>query len=91
MTLIAALALLACQDVPKGDVTKHSFEASRIFPGTYRDYWVYVPKQYDPEKPACVYINQDAVQWKAPEVFDKLIAAKEIPVLIGVFVQHGRV
>ena len=39
-----------------------------------RDYWVYVPKQYDPAKPACLYVNQDGIQYNAPEVFDELIA-----------------
>jgi sugar lactone lactonase YvrE/enterochelin esterase-like enzyme len=77
--------------VPKGDLTKYTFSASKIFPGTVRDYWVYVPKQYDPAQPACVWVNQDGVQYKAPEVFDQLIAAKEMPVTIGVFVMHGRV
>lgn len=46
--------------VPEGEVLKFSFEKSKVFPGTYRDYWVYVPKQYDPAKPACVYVNQTA-------------------------------
>lgn len=78
-------------DIPKGEVTKYSFAESKIFPGTVRDYWVYVPKQYDPAKPACVHVNQDGVQFNAPAVFDQLIAAKEMPVTIGVFVMHGRV
>jgi gluconolactonase len=88
-----ALALLvaAVQDVPKGDVTKYTFEASKVFPGTVRDYSVYVPKQYDPSTPACVYVGQDGGGFKAPAVFDQLIAAKEMPVTIGVFVMHGRV
>ena len=77
--------------IPKGEVLKFSFEKSKIFPGTYRDYWVYIPRQYDPSKPACVYINQDGVQYKAPEVFDKLIHEKHMPVTIGVFIMHGRV
>jgi sugar lactone lactonase YvrE len=38
-----------------------------------------------------VYVNQDGLQYNAPAVFDKLIAKKEIPVVIGVFVMHGRV
>jgi sugar lactone lactonase YvrE/enterochelin esterase-like enzyme len=94
LALAVAATLLSAappQDVPKGDVTRYTFSESRIFPGTTRDYWVYVPRQYDPATPACVYINQDGVQWKAPEVFDKLIAAKEMPVTIGVFIMHGRV
>ena len=45
--------------VPKGEVTKYSWNESKIYPGTVRDYWVYVPKQYDGSKPACVYVNQD--------------------------------
>lgn len=77
--------------VPKGEVLKFSFTASRIFPGTTRDYWLYVPAQYEPGKPACVYVNQDGIQWKAPIVFDNLIHNKEMPVTIGVFVTPGRV
>ncbi|MDB5301783.1 MAG: gluconolactonase, partial [Phycisphaerales bacterium] len=78
-------------DVPKGTVSKYTFENSKIFPGTVRDYWVYVPKQYDPAKPACVWINQDGIQFNAPAVFDQLIAAKEMPVTVGIFIMHGRV
>ena len=32
-------------DVPQGTVTKQSW-TSKIYPGTTRDYWVYVPAQY---------------------------------------------
>lgn len=77
--------------VPKGEVMKFTFENSKIFPGTWREYWVYVPAQYSPDKPACVYVNQDGIQWNAPVVFDNLIHKKEIPVTIGVFVMHGKV
>src|ERR1700709_881723 len=75
--------------VPKGEVLKFIFESSRIFPGTWREYWIYVPAQYRPEKPACVYVNQDGIQWKAPTVFDNLINSKEMPVTIGVFITPG--
>lgn len=78
-------------DVPKGDVKEYTFDQSKVFPGTTRQYWVYVPKQYDPNKPACVYVNQDGIQYNAPAVFDELIHKKEMPVTIGVFVMHGRV
>src|SRR3954471_15387523 len=74
---------------PKGEVTKYTFEGSKVFPGTVRDYWVYVPKQYDPERPACLHVNQDGVKFNAPAVFDELIQAKEMPVLVGVFVRPG--
>lgn len=81
----------AADGVPKGEVTKYTFDHSKLFPGTVRDYWVYVPKQYDPAKPACVYVGQDGIGFNAPAVFDELIAKKEMPVTIGVFVMHGRV
>jgi gluconolactonase len=77
--------------VPKGEVLKFTFENSKVFPGTWREYWVYVPAQYTPDKPACVYVNQDGLQWKANIVFDNLINKKEMPVTIGVFIMHGRV
>jgi len=79
------------EGVPKGEVTQYSVDNSEIFPGTTRDYWVYVPRQYDPAKPACLYVGQDGVQFKAPVVFDNLIARHQMPVTIGVFIMHGRV
>ena len=84
-------------DVPQGEVTKHRWENSKIFPGTVRDYWVYVPKQYDATKPACVMVFQDGGgyvktngEWRVPIVFDNLIARKELPVIIGSVHQSGR-
>jgi gluconolactonase len=77
--------------VPKGEVLKCSFDHSAIFPGTHRDYWIYIPAQYRPDHPACVYVNQDGVQWKAPTVFDNLINSGDIPVTIGIFVSPGQV
>ncbi len=78
-------------NVPKGEMLKFTFENSKIYSGTWREVWVYVPKQYKPDKPACVYVNQDGIQWKAPTVFDNLIHKKEMPITIGVFVMHGKV
>jgi len=75
--------------VPKGDLIRFEFAVSRIFPGTTREVTVYVPRQYDPAKPACVYVNQDGVQWNAPVVFDNLIARGQLPILVGVFVRPG--
>ncbi len=91
MLLLFGAIELQAQETPKGEVTKYTFESSKIFPGTFRDYWVYVPKQYAPAKPACVFVCQDGIQYNAPAVFDDLIAKKEMPVTIGVFVMHGRV
>ncbi|MBX3447911.1 MAG: SMP-30/gluconolactonase/LRE family protein [Planctomycetaceae bacterium] len=91
LAMFGLSASLVGQEIPKGEVTKYSFARSNVFPGTVRDYWVYIPRQYDPNKPACVHVNQDGVQYNAPEVFDRLIAAGEMPVTIGVFVMHGRV
>ncbi len=82
---------MAQDAVPKGEVVKYTFDKSKIFPGTMRDYWVYVPRQYDPAKPACLYVGQDGIGFNAPAVFDELIAKKEMPITIGVFVMHGRV
>ena len=77
--------------VPQGAVFKDTFDQSRIFPGTWREYWVYVPKQLDRTKPAAVMIFQDGIQYHAPTVFDNLIERKEIPALVGIFVSPGRV
>jgi hypothetical protein len=51
-------------DVPKGAVTKYTW-TSKIFPGTVRDYWVYVPSQYNPDKPAGVM--HSSLRWSELE------------------------
>lgn len=77
--------------VPKGEILKFTFTNSKIFPGTWREYWIYIPAQYKADQPACVYVNQDGIQWNAPTVFDNLIHQKAIPVTIGIFITPGRV
>ena len=79
------------KDVPKGEMISFTFANSKIFPGTTRECHIYVPAQYKGDKPACVYVNQDGIQWQAPTVFDNLIHSKEMPVTIGVFITPGRV
>lgn len=81
--------------VPQGKVTQHSW-TSQIFPGTVRDYWVYVPAQYKPDRPAAVMIFQDGGGyvkedggWRVPVVFDNLIQKGEMPVTIGIFINPG--
>ncbi|HSE21203.1 MAG TPA: SMP-30/gluconolactonase/LRE family protein [Pyrinomonadaceae bacterium] len=76
-------------NAPKGEVLKFTFANSKIFPGTTRDYWIYVPVQYKPEKPACVLVTQDGIKYQSPIVLDNLIAKNEVPVIIGVFVTPG--
>jgi len=76
-------------NVPQGELIKFDFASSKIFPGTTREVTLYVPRQYDATQPACVYLNQDGVQWNAPTVLDNLLARGEIPVLIGIFVRPG--
>src|SRR5688500_11276373 len=59
--------------VPRGGILTRSLTTSTIFPGTQRDYWIYVPAQYRPDRPACVYVQQDGIRFEAPAVFDNLI------------------
>jgi gluconolactonase len=75
--------------VPKGEIIKLVFDSSKIFPGTTRDVSIYVPAEYKPDQLACVYVNQDGIQWNAPVVFDNLIFQKEMPVTIGIFITPG--
>ncbi|HEY0982536.1 SMP-30/gluconolactonase/LRE family protein [Schlesneria sp.] len=82
-------AIVQAQEIPQGEIVKYTFDQSKIFPGTTREVSIYIPRQYDPATPACLYVNQDGVQYKAPEVFDELIHKGEMPVTIGVFVTPG--
>ena len=80
-------------DVPTGKLEGPIAMTSNIFAGTQRNYWLYIPAQYDPQKPACTLIVQDglkrAEEWRLPEVIDNLTHKKDIPVMIGIFVDPG--
>lgn len=80
--------------VPEGIVEgPFDFNQSKIFPGTHRQYWLYIPRQYDASKPACSIFVQDGLNrandWKLPTVMDNLIDRKEMPVTIGIFISPG--
>src|SRR5436190_13988636 len=47
------------EGVPEGTLTTHTWKSEKTFPGTVREYSIYVPKQYDAAKPACVMVFQD--------------------------------
>src|SRR5688572_26199824 len=81
-------------DVPKGTVTKLRWE-SKIY-NNFRDYYVYVPAQYDAKKPAALMVFQDGHAYakadgdfRVPVVFDNLIHQKAMPVTIALFVNPG--
>ncbi len=80
---------------PQGDIKGPYVWNSKIYAGTFRNYWLYIPKQYDSAKPACLMVVQDglscAAGWKLPTVLDSLINTHEVPVMIGLFIGHGTV
>lgn len=83
--------------VPKGEIRGPFHIESQAYPGTQHTYWVYVPAQYDPSTPASLMIFQDGQAFmnptadaRAQNVMDNLIYRREIPVMIGVFINPGR-
>ncbi len=86
------------KDVPEGKVEQRIWQTSSIYPNTTRDYWVYIPAQYDASEPACVMVFQDGEayvhaegQVRATIVLDNLIHKGEMPVTIGIFVSPGMI
>lgn len=96
MRLLLFLALIT-PAFAAGRLTKHQFSDSEIFPGTSRDYWIYVPAEYQETKPACLMVFQDGAGFVSkpgkegyvPDVFDQLIASGDMPVTIGLFINPG--
>ncbi len=82
------------EDVPRGEFTQYHWRSEHIYAGTERDYWLYVPGQYDGTQAACLMVFQDAEFYLKPEVnvpvvFDNLIARQDMPITIGLFVSPG--
>lgn len=85
------------EGVPKGKLEGPFLFHSQIIEDTVRKYWVYVPAQYDASKPAAVLVFQDGARAinpngsiRAPQVLENLIAKKQIPVTIGIFITPGQ-
>ena len=85
------------EGVAKGEVRGPFTLPSQAYPGTQHTYWVYVPAQYDAAAPASLMIFNDGQAFKnmhgdlrAPNVLDNLIARREIPVMLSVFINPGR-
>jgi len=82
--------------VPRGKITDFDWKESKVFPNTIRHWSTYVPAQYDGTKPAALMVFQDGHTYlkedgdfRVPVVFDNLIATKEMPVTIAVFIDPG--
>jgi len=88
---------VAQDGVPVGEVKGPFTLPSEAYPGTQHTYWIYVPAQYDPQVPSSLMIFNDGQAFMNPEgdmraqvVMDNLIYRREIPVMIGVFINPGR-
>ncbi len=86
------------EGVPRGEVRgPFVLESCKSYPGTQHTYWVYVPAQYEPKVPTALMVFQDGQAFKnetgdlrAQNVLDNLIYRREIPVMLGVFINPGR-
>ena len=81
--------LIKPEEILPGTTKQFTFTTSKIFPGTVRDVTVFIPAQYDASKPACVYVKTDGYSPREKTMMETMIATKEMPVTIGVFVKPG--
>jgi len=89
---------LSQPDAPKGRLEGPFEFRSRVIANTVRRYWLFVPAQYTPEKPASVLVFQDGQRatnpdgsLRVPVVLENLIHRGQIPVTIGIFITPGHV
>jgi sugar lactone lactonase YvrE/enterochelin esterase-like enzyme len=82
--------------VPQGQLIAGTFRDSQIFPGTEREYWVYLPAQLSENQPAPLMVFQDGRSYcndnrgaRAHIVFDNLIHERAMPPTIGLFINPG--
>jgi enterochelin esterase-like enzyme len=80
-------------DLPHGRVESFEWSTSTIFPDTTRPISVYIPAQYKEGTEAALMVLQDGPSYlrnfKMDVVLDHLIARKEVPVIVAVFVGNG--
>ncbi|MCB1120285.1 MAG: esterase family protein [Verrucomicrobiae bacterium] len=85
------------EGVPQGKFSEAKVIPSKVFPGYQHTYWVYVPAQYDPAVPTALMVFNDGQAMKnepgdvqAHRVLDNLIYRREIPIMLGVFINPAR-
>ncbi|WP_145178063.1 alpha/beta hydrolase-fold protein [Rubripirellula lacrimiformis] len=95
---VLSLHCVALADDPKGTFTDGTFKDSQLFPGTERQYSVYIPPQYRSDQPVKLMVFMDGKNYRkqggsfdVPAVFDRLIEEKAMPVTVAVFVNPGTV
>jgi enterochelin esterase family protein len=86
------------EGVPQGKILEGNWESRKVYPGTVRNYRIYVPAGYDPAEPPALMVFQDGLGYADPKgqfrttiVFDNLIHKKEMPPTIGVFLNPGSI
>ena len=79
------------EEILSGTLKQFNFDKSALFPGTTREVTVFIPAQYDGSKPACVYVKTDGFNLREKTLLETMIATKEMPVTVGVFVRPGEV
>ena len=84
--------------VPQGKISEKLSFTSKIYDGMQSDYWIYVPAQYDPARPAALMVWQDGHNFamrdgnsRIQNVIDNLTAQKKIPVMISVLIDPGKI
>ncbi|WP_326550773.1 alpha/beta hydrolase [Micromonospora sp. NBC_01813] len=82
--------------VPAGRTIEFDWADSAVYPGTARKFWVHLPAQYDPSRPAALLVFQDgwwnldpAGEVRAALVLDNLIHKDDLPPMVGLFVDPG--
>lgn len=88
-SILSIISMVAFAANYNGTIITDSLHNSAIYPGTMHEYKIYIPQEYDGTKPACLYLGLDGILYNAPAVMDTLIANKEMPITIGVFIQPG--
>ncbi len=85
------------EGVPHGRWVGPTTLPTAAFPGNQHTYFVYIPAQYDPKIPTPVMVFNDGQAMmadpgdvQAANVLDNLIWRREIPVMIGVFINPAR-
>jgi gluconolactonase len=84
--------------VPKGMLQQFSWKESKVYPGTERQCWIYLPASFDTAREYPLIVFQDgggAVnpkgQFRSTIVLDNLIHKGEIPPMVALFINPGNV
>lgn len=88
---LSSISVAFASDAYKSVQIDDSIDGGNIYPGTVRNYSVWLPRQYDGTKPACLLLSLDGDIYSIKSDVERMIDDGRMPCTVCIFLQPGSI